>query len=50
MDYKVKGAPKGLGGLLNDALKTGDKFITFTLENGKTRSVIAERVVSIWEE
>ncbi|MCW2987245.1 MAG: hypothetical protein JWM24_183 [Solirubrobacterales bacterium] len=49
-DHAVKGAPKGLSGLVNDALKNQDKFITLTLANGKTRSVIAERIVSIWEE
>lgn len=49
-DWTVKGEPKGLSKIVNDALKKEDKFVTFTHENGKARSVIAERVLLIWEE
>ena len=49
-DWNVKGEPKELSKLVNDALKKGDKFVTFTHESGKARSVIAERILLIWEE
>jgi hypothetical protein len=49
-DWTVKGEPKALSKLVNDALKKEEKFVTFTQETGKARSVIAERVVMIWEE
>jgi hypothetical protein len=49
-DWTVKGEPKDLSKLVNDALKKEEKFVTFTQEDGKARSVIAERVVLIWEE
>jgi len=49
-DWAVKGTPKELSKRVNDALKKEEKFVTFTHVGGKDRSVIAERVVLIWEE
>lgn len=48
--YAVKGTADGLSGLVNDAVKAADKFVTFTQENGKKVSLVAERVEAIWEE
>jgi hypothetical protein len=49
-DWTVKGEAKDLSKLVNEALKKEEKFVTFFHENGKARSVIAERVTLIWEE
>jgi 3-oxoacyl-ACP reductase-like protein len=48
--HTVEGEPKGLSGLVNDAIKANDKFVTFSIPGGKKLSVIAERVEAIWEE
>jgi hypothetical protein len=48
--HVVEGEPKGLSGLVNDAIKANDKFVTFVVPGGKKLSVVAERVEAIWEE
>jgi len=49
-DWTVEGKATDLSKLVNEALKKEDKFVTFFHEDGKARSVIAERVLLIWEE
>ncbi len=48
--HVVEGKPDGLSGLVNDAIKANDKFVTFRVPGDKKLSVIAERVDAIWEE
>jgi hypothetical protein len=48
--HVVEGEPKGLSGLVNDAIKANVKFVTFLIPGGKKLSVVAERVEAIWEE
>jgi hypothetical protein len=49
-EYEVDSDVKAVSQLVNDALKNEEKFVTFTLESGKDRSVMADRVIAIWEE
>jgi len=48
--YLVEGEPKGLSSLVNEAIKLGNKFVTFTREDGQKVSVIAAEVVELSEE
>ena len=48
--HVVEGEPKGLSGLVNDAIKANYKFVTFSVPGDKKLSVVAERVEAIWEE
>jgi hypothetical protein len=46
----VEGDPRGLSDLVNEALGTGKKFVTFNVPGDKMLSVVAERVEAIWQE
>jgi len=48
-EHIVQGEPQGLSGLVNDAIAAQERFITFTTEDGKKLSLIAEDILSISE-
>jgi hypothetical protein len=35
---------------VNEALKTGQKFVTFKQADGKSKAFVAADVIAIWEE
>lgn len=48
--HRVTGEPEELQTVVNEAIRTGDRFVSFAVPKGKKLSVIAKRVEAIWQE
>lgn len=46
-EHAVQGEPKELSSLVNEAIATTERFVTFTTEGGKELSLIASDILSI---
>lgn len=48
--HHVEGNPGELQARVNEAVRAGDRFVSFGVPKNKTLSVIAKRVEAIWQE